>query len=87
MPRRDPSKEALWRKKLSEFQTSGLTVGEFCKQEGLSQKSYWYWKARVQKIPSGRGRRAKLPDENISVSFVSVELNESKKTIQVLAHE
>ena len=32
-----------WRKIIQEQTTSGLTIDEFCKQNGLSRNSYFYW--------------------------------------------
>lgn len=32
-----------WRKIIQEQTASGLTIDEFCKQNGLSRNSYFYW--------------------------------------------
>lgn len=32
-----------WRKIIQEQTTSGLTIDEYCKQNGLSRNSYFYW--------------------------------------------
>lgn len=32
-----------WRKIIQEQTVSGLTIDEFCKQNGLSRNSYFYW--------------------------------------------
>ncbi len=44
--RRDPAKELFWRRMLRQWQTSGLSVREFCSNHQLSQASF-YWFFRV----------------------------------------
>ena len=46
---RDPAKEALWRKTLTRFETSGLSVREFCKREDVAESAFYAWRRTISK--------------------------------------
>ena len=48
-----PSTEAVWRDRLARFHECRLTVKEFCRQEDVSQPSFYQWRKRLD-----RGRPA-----------------------------
>jgi hypothetical protein len=37
------SAESLWRDRLAKYRQSDLTVAEFCRQEGVSNPSFYQW--------------------------------------------
>jgi len=39
---------AAWRARMSQQASSGWTVAEYCRREGISQASYYQWKRRLQ---------------------------------------
>src|SRR5438034_6815014 len=41
-PRRD-----YWRERIAEQERSGLTVGRFCKEQGLTEQSFYLWRKRL----------------------------------------
>ena len=43
----DPVKEKFWRKQISDFESSGMTVTEFCRSRGLSDKNFANWRKRL----------------------------------------
>lgn len=45
---RHRSGEQIWRKRLEQKNSSGLTVAAFCQQEAVSVASYYYWKRRLE---------------------------------------
>lgn len=51
MPRtqRDPERERLWRRRLAEHQSSGLTIRQFCQSHGLAESSFHFWKHEIAK--------------------------------------
>ena len=54
---RDPALERRWRERVARWSTSGLSVRAFCRQHGLVEASFYYWKREL------RGRDATLsPD-------------------------
>lgn len=43
------AKLALWTGRIRECKASGLTVKEWCRQNGLGDKSYYYWMRKIKK--------------------------------------
>jgi transposase-like protein len=46
--RPDPSTHRRWQQRLDRFQTSGLTVADFCEREGISPASFYAWRRRYE---------------------------------------
>jgi hypothetical protein len=60
MPRpADPALEALWRRRLRQQPSSGLTIHQFCRREGVSTASFHAWKRRL-------ALRTTLPEKSSS---------------------
>jgi transposase-like protein len=73
------STEAVWRDRLARFGKCKLTVKEFCRQEGVSDPSFYQWRKRLEKDPPDSkhlrrtgGRSAKAEK---SQSFVPVRVS------------
>ena len=49
MPREDRAKLAEWRERLTRFDRSEETVGEFCSVERVSVATFYYWKKKLSK--------------------------------------
>ena len=45
----DVERRQFWRMVLETFQSSGLSVRQFCRQEGLSEPSFYFWRRRLDK--------------------------------------
>jgi transposase-like protein len=45
--------EVAWRERLARFDDSNLTVKQFCRQEGVSNPSFYQWRKRLKKGHSG----------------------------------
>jgi hypothetical protein len=41
-----PRSADFWRKHIGDWQASGLTQAEFCRQHKLSAGAFWHWKRR-----------------------------------------
>jgi hypothetical protein len=55
---------AIWRDRLARQATSGLTVAEFCRREGVSVPSWYHWRKRLgvkaqASSANGRSRRSR----------------------------
>jgi len=46
-PRRDLSKQRLWRARVAPWRRSGLSVREFCRREGLSEQAFYSWRREL----------------------------------------
>ncbi len=57
MPRQgDAQKLGQWQERLDRFEACGLTVVQFCRQEGMSPSRFYYWVKRVRGELNGNGR-------------------------------
>ena len=50
----------LWSNRIAACKTSGLTVKQWCTQNGIHEKSYWYW----HKIVKGTCTKSIMPSTN-----------------------
>lgn len=67
--RRDPVKERFWRRVVRRRQRSGLTVREFCRDEGVAESSYHYWRRELAR----RDREQTSGEEGAGVKGISPE--------------
>ena len=52
MPRGpDPATARLWQQRLQRFPQAGLSVLDFCDQEGVSPAAFYAWKRRLRHPP------------------------------------
>jgi hypothetical protein len=66
--------ERRWAEILKDWRRAGKTVREFCRQRGLRDSTFWFWK---REIPDrGRRRRAKAYSQSSPVKFVPVRVVE-----------
>jgi len=47
MGTRSPEKEAFWRKLLRRQRSSGQSVSQFCRQQGVSVAAFYHWKREI----------------------------------------
>jgi transposase len=45
--RRDPARERFWRQTIRRQQRSGLTVRDFCRREGLKDRTFRWWRQEL----------------------------------------
>jgi len=45
---RDAGLERQWRERMAGWQASGLSVRAFCRQQGLLETSFYYWKRALR---------------------------------------
>ncbi len=49
MGQRDANREKFWRRMLRRRSASGLTIVDFCADQGLNASSYYYWRREIQR--------------------------------------
>ena len=49
---KDMEKEIYWREVIARWQASGLSMAGFCRQEGVPDKKFFWWKRRIEKRDS-----------------------------------
>jgi transposase-like protein len=47
-PQRDPVREQFWRDAVSTWQSSGLTVREFCRRRQVTEASFYSWRRELR---------------------------------------
>lgn len=45
---RDPDLEREWRERVARWATSGLSIRAFCRQHGLIETAFYYWKRELR---------------------------------------
>jgi Transposase len=68
---RDPALERRWRERVARWSASGLSVRAFCRQHGLVEASFYYWKREL------RSRDAVLSPDVAAASPKSASLPKS----------
>jgi len=56
----DPQLARDWQERLDRFESSDLTIAEFCQMEGYSTASFYQWRRKLQR-PSRFGGPAFIP--------------------------
>lgn len=60
MSRKNEERRELWRRKVAQQEQSGQPVRAFCREQGVNEAAFYYWRQRVRK-------------ENAPVRFALVE--------------
>lgn len=78
------STESVWRDRLARFCKCSLTVKEFCRQEGVSDPSFYQWRKRLDGGRQGAkrtGRSGGGPTKTVkSLPFMPVKVSSSRDT-------
>ena len=57
--RSDAALQARWRKRWERFSGSSMTVAEFCRREGVSPATFYFWRRRLMQEDASAERRAR----------------------------
>ena len=68
-------KQALWCERVSACRRSGLSVRQWCQENGVSPKTYYHWQHKLFDLAS----------ERAGAEFVQVPLNQKPQTNQPVA--
>ena len=74
---RDERKERQWRRWISQWRTSGLSVRAFCARHGLATASFYNWRRVVQ-------RRAAEKAAFVPVQVVADAVTDRASTLEVV---
>jgi len=70
----DTDQQQFWQMVLETFKSSGLSVRRFCRQEGLSEPSFYSWRKRLsEQETSGPQKVPPQPESFIQVSMPPVK--------------
>jgi hypothetical protein len=67
----DTDQRQFWQMVLDTFKSSGLSIRQFCKQEGLSEPSFYSWRKRLTQVDESDAVKEEVsqPDPFIQVSL------------------
>ena len=81
MPKRpDPDKARLWQQRFRRFHQAGLSVSDFCSQEGVSVATFYFWKRRCDSDAT----TLSSPAAPATTDFVPIRLVPSSPTLELL---
>jgi lambda repressor-like predicted transcriptional regulator len=63
-----------WREIIARYRQSGLTLKEFCVQEGLSFRTFEEWERRQRRAERSKGQFVELKARNVAPSPWVVEV-------------
>jgi transposase-like protein len=69
---RDPARERFWRDAVSAWQSSGLTVREFCRQRQMTEASFYSWRRELQRREAKSASPAFVPVAVLPAAVVEV---------------
>ena len=75
-----------WQERLESFRASGLSIDEFCLQEGVSRSTYYRWVDQLKEgIPKGMvvEKAAREKAESGQAAFVPITLKASPVEIEL----
>jgi transposase-like protein len=72
----DPTRHAIWRDRVRRQETSGLTITQFCTQEGLTRSKFYAWKRRLRLT----GPPEKCPAIPTPSTFLPVTIRPAERT-------
>ena len=73
---RDPNREKYWRDLIRRREASGLTVGAFCKKEGVTPSGYNHWRQEIRRRDQERATRKRKPADPKQPTLIPVNLIE-----------
>lgn len=75
---RDGAREARWRKVMSAQGHSGRNVRQYCREQGLSESAFWFWKRELARRAAeervGRSDRRRSKRRPRRPEFIPVSL-------------
>ena len=64
MAKADARKRAEWQRRLDRFESSGLTIAQFCRNENIPTHTFYYWSKRLGRpFRKSRYSRSRQPGE------------------------
>lgn len=86
---RDLRKEAHWRKQLQRQLRSGMTASEYCRQQGLAESAFYFWRREIrERDQEAQAEPAFVPiavEAVATESFIEVKLASSGHVVRVRA--
>ena len=80
---RAANKNDQWRERIAEQERSGLSVKQFCKEQGLTEYSFYAWRKRLQETGPMRfalvDRRPARPQQRAAEAVLELVLENGER--------
>ena len=87
-PRREPDKEKFWRRTLLDFAHSGQSIRAFCRQQQLSEPSFYAWRRTLaQRNVARRAGRVSKAAAPAAPAFLPIRLADENDAIEIALDE
>jgi hypothetical protein len=76
------TKEDCWRARIAEQEQSGMSVGRFCRERGLTEASFYGWRKRLRKAEPVRFavvERGRMPQPCATEPVLELVLNTGER--------
>jgi len=73
--RRDPRREARWRKLIERQQSSGTSIRGFCRGRGITESAFHYWRRELRRRDAERQQRTE-PEPSAEPAFLPVRITD-----------
>lgn len=73
---RDLKREAYWQEIIDRQKQSGKSQSQFCRDEGVSDSKFCYWKSTLTKRQKTK-KPAQLPDNKVNIPFVPLTVQDN----------
>lgn len=83
--RPNPGKATLWQQRFAEFESSSMTVSEFCQLHNCSAASFYQWRRKLKNLNSSNVVKDRANATQSGSAFVPVKLNSSASSLWPLA--
>ena len=74
----DTEQQQFWQMAIETFQSSGLSVRQFCKQEGLSEPGFYSWRRKLAKADEAKMEKQR---DSSSSAFIKVAIPKSNQVL------
>ena len=66
--------EARWRERMQRWRSSGLSIRQFCRRDGVGEPAFYSWRKRLAAGVGSSGVSSPRPRGRTSFSFLPVEV-------------
>lgn len=71
------AKLSTWRERLARFETSNLSVTEFCRQHGVTAARFYYWSQRLREADSQSQKQVRVQTADLQQGESRTDSGES----------
>ena len=80
---RDPAVRRRWEERMRSFERSGLSVMDFCEQDGVSTASFYLWRRKLGRETASRRRAVARDRADLTGGFVPVTVEPVRECFRI----